>query len=127
MVSRSRSRSTPTPLVALAWGSASTSRVRFSAAASDAARLTADVVLPTPPFWFAIAMTRPMRAGIYATGGGGDRDGIPLLHVQQGAGGRGQVRTQASGHSGLEAGGGRTCWTGKGPRRTAARGPPPPS
>ena len=28
--------------------------------AIDAARLIAVVVFPTPPFWFAIAMTRPM-------------------------------------------------------------------
>src|SRR5262245_59970868 len=34
----------------------STSRVRRSATASDAARLTAVVVLPTPPFWFVTAM-----------------------------------------------------------------------
>jgi hypothetical protein len=27
-------------------------------AVKDAARFTAVVVLPTPPFWFAIAMTR---------------------------------------------------------------------
>ena len=52
------SRATPTPLVALPCGSASTSRTRFSAIASAAERLTAVVVLPTPPFWFAIAMTR---------------------------------------------------------------------
>ena len=44
--------------VALAWGSASTSNVRFSAAAREAARFTAEVVLPTPPFWLAMAMTR---------------------------------------------------------------------
>ena len=30
-------------------------------AASDAARLTDVVVLPTPPFWFATAMTRFME------------------------------------------------------------------
>jgi hypothetical protein len=31
--------------------------VRFSATASAAPRLIAVVVLPTPPFWFAMAMT----------------------------------------------------------------------
>jgi hypothetical protein len=30
-------------------------------AASEAARLTAVVVLPTPPFWLATAMTRFMK------------------------------------------------------------------
>src|SRR2546425_27187 len=53
-----RSRSMPTPLVEFACGSASTSNVFRSAVASDAARLTAVVVLPTPPFWLAIAITR---------------------------------------------------------------------
>src|SRR3989442_10893691 len=52
-----RSRSMPTPLVEFACGSASTSSVLRSAVASDAARLTAVVVFPTPPFWFAIART----------------------------------------------------------------------
>ena len=32
---------------------------RALAAARAAARLTAVVVLPTPPFWFAMAMTCP--------------------------------------------------------------------
>src|SRR5215212_7900456 len=49
----------PMPLVALAWGSPSTRRVRCSAVARLAARLTAVVVFPTPPFWLAMAMTRP--------------------------------------------------------------------
>src|SRR5213596_1713263 len=53
-----RSRSMPTPLVELPWGSASMSSVLRSAVASEAARFTAVVVLPTPPFWLAIAITR---------------------------------------------------------------------
>src|SRR5437660_1489642 len=44
--------------VALAWESQSTRRVGCSAAARQAARFTAVVVLPTPPFWFATAMIR---------------------------------------------------------------------
>jgi hypothetical protein len=36
------------------------SRVFTSAAAKDEARLMAVVVLPTPPFWLATAMTRPI-------------------------------------------------------------------
>src|SRR5688500_9046421 len=48
----------PMPLVAFPCGSPSTSSVRCSAAARLAARLTAVVVLPTPPFWFATAMIR---------------------------------------------------------------------
>src|SRR5258706_4238317 len=50
----------PRPLVEFDCGSQSTSSVLTSAAASEAARLMAVVVLPTPPFWFATAMTRCM-------------------------------------------------------------------
>src|SRR5437588_2977317 len=52
--------SIPLPMVALPWGSRSMRSTRRWVAASDAARLTAVVVLPTPPFWFALAMTRFM-------------------------------------------------------------------
>ena len=55
--------STPLPMVALPWGSRSTSRTRRRAAPSEAARFTLVVVLPTPPFWFVIAITRAMSAG----------------------------------------------------------------
>ena len=41
----------------LAWGSRSTSRTLRPRIARAAERLMAVVVLPTPPFWFAIAMT----------------------------------------------------------------------
>jgi hypothetical protein len=44
------SRSIPVPLVAFPWGSPSMSSVRRSATAKLAARFTAVVVLPTPPF-----------------------------------------------------------------------------
>src|SRR3989304_1011443 len=47
----------PAPDVAFAWGSRSTRRVAFSITAREAARLTAVVVFPTPPFWLATAMT----------------------------------------------------------------------
>src|SRR5688572_23769590 len=49
------------PLVAFPCGSASTRRVRRSAMAREAATLTAVVVLPTPPFWLAIATIRAMK------------------------------------------------------------------
>src|SRR5208283_2426013 len=52
--------STPQPMVALPCGSRSISSTRLLVAVKDAARLTAVVVLPTPPFWFATAMTRFM-------------------------------------------------------------------
>src|SRR5580704_15750864 len=50
----------PLPIVALPWGSRSISSTRRRVAASEAARFTEVVVLPTPPFWFAMAMTRFM-------------------------------------------------------------------
>src|SRR5215467_273041 len=49
--------SIPRPVVALPWGSRSTRRVRRSARARPAERLTAVVVFPTPPFWLATATT----------------------------------------------------------------------
>ena len=56
MVRLDAARRTPTPLEALPCGSQSTRSVRRSAAARLAARFTAVVVLPTPPFWLAMAM-----------------------------------------------------------------------
>ena len=49
---------TPLPIVALPWGSRSISSTRWPDAARPAARLTQVVVLPTPPFWFAIQKMR---------------------------------------------------------------------
>ena len=48
----------PRPVVALPCGSRSTTRTRCSFSASAAPRFTVVVVLPTPPFWLATAMTR---------------------------------------------------------------------
>ena len=52
---------TPKPVVAFPCGSESMTSTRRSFAASDAAKLMAVVVLPTPPFWLAIANTRLKR------------------------------------------------------------------
>ena len=46
----------PLPVVALPCGSRSMTSTRLFRAASEAARLTVVVVLPTPPFWLATAM-----------------------------------------------------------------------
>ena len=54
----------PIPEVALACGSVSTKRTRFSSEAKEAARLIAVVVLPTPPFWLANAMTLPIQCSV---------------------------------------------------------------
>src|SRR5262249_2842438 len=57
---RSGSLTRPRPLVAFDCGSQSMRSVFTSAAANDEARLMAVVVLPTPPFWLATAITRPI-------------------------------------------------------------------
>src|SRR5271156_4713138 len=59
----------PSPVLALPWGSRSISSTRRSIAASAVARLIAVVVLPTPPFWFAIAITRGRGAAGGANSG----------------------------------------------------------
>src|SRR5260370_33981255 len=60
MLIRSGSFARPRPLVEFDCGSQSTSSVLTSAAASEAARLMAVVVLSTPPLWLATAVTRPI-------------------------------------------------------------------
>src|SRR5690606_18693124 len=56
--------SMPLPMVALPWGSRSISNTRLPSAARAAARLMAVVVLPTPPFWFAMQNTFAVRVDI---------------------------------------------------------------
>src|ERR1700727_1186480 len=53
----------PRPVEALPCGSRSTISTRSPTAASAVARLIAVVVLPTPPFWLAIAMMRGRGSG----------------------------------------------------------------
>ena len=53
----------PRPVEALPWGYRSISSTGSPAAASAVARLMAVVVLPTPPFWLAIAMMRGRGSG----------------------------------------------------------------
>ena len=54
--------SKPIPEVEFACGSASTNKVLYSKTAKLAAKFIAEVVLPTPPFWFAIAIGCSFRA-----------------------------------------------------------------
>src|SRR5512139_1014967 len=54
----------PIPLVKLAWGSASTRSTLRSARAREAARLMTVVVLPTPPFWLAMAIILPIYSDL---------------------------------------------------------------
>src|SRR3954454_21828475 len=54
---------TPSAVLALPCGSRSMTSVRRPYRASATPRFTVDVVLPTPPFWFAIVMTRIRLGG----------------------------------------------------------------
>ena len=56
----SNSTSLLSPLVAFPWESASTSIVLYPLSARNAARFTAVVVFPTPPFWLMILMIFPI-------------------------------------------------------------------
>src|ERR1700709_1097740 len=56
----------PAPMVALPCGSRSTSSTRWPSLARPAARLTAVVVLPTPPFWVA---TQNILDRVFSVGG----------------------------------------------------------
>ena len=69
--------STPQPMVALPCGSMSMSSTRRRVAANEAARFTAVVVLPTPPFWFATAMMRFMVTDI-------NRSAVPVSAYRRG-------------------------------------------
>src|SRR5579859_4068402 len=55
----------PMLIVRCAWASRSIRRTRCSRSARAAPRLTAVVVLPTPPFWLATEITRAIRARVY--------------------------------------------------------------
>ena len=59
-------RSMPSPVEALPCGSRSMISTRSPIAASAVPRLIAVVVLPTPPFWLAMASTRGGFAGLNA-------------------------------------------------------------
>src|SRR5688572_9804110 len=84
----------PSPVEAFPWGSRSMIRTRLPTAASAVARLTVVVVLPTPPFWLAMDMTRARDIflafgatwGMRATSGTGN-----LTHSQDGGTGLGDT------------------------------------
>src|SRR3954465_11685323 len=65
----------PRPTDNAPWGSRSISRTRRPYSVSAAPRLMVDVVLPTPPFWLHIAMTRagPCSVRGFGSGSGGCR------------------------------------------------------
>src|SRR5215204_6151601 len=75
----------PSPAVRLACGSMSMHRTRYPSSASAPARLIAVVVLPTPPFWFAIAITLDTGASPrIGTGAGGKGRTLTEPHASPG-------------------------------------------
>src|ERR1044071_5669749 len=68
----------PSPVLALPCGSRSIIRTRSPTAANAVARLIAVVVLPTPPFWLAIANT---CGGV---GADSEDDGVTVGHAGEG-------------------------------------------
>ena len=71
----------PTPAVRFACGSMSMSRTRRPSSASAPARLIAVVVLPTPPFWLAMAITcvKGVTSGSGVRSGTGGRSSGGML------------------------------------------------
>src|SRR3954464_14376790 len=63
----------PRPTDNAPWGSRSISRTRRPYSVSAAPRLMVEVVLPTPPFWLHIAMTRAGPCWVMALGSGSGR------------------------------------------------------
>src|SRR3954447_14080430 len=63
----------PRPTDNAPWGSRSISRTRRPYSVSAAPRLMVDVVLPTPPFWLHIAMTRAGPCSVRGLGSGSGR------------------------------------------------------
>src|SRR6202030_1250638 len=90
----------PTPVLALPCGSRSNSSTFFSAAARAVARFTAVVVLPTPPFWLAMAIMRGATAGFasVASSRTGARVTGDVLQSQDTARGVGQARRLVQRH-----------------------------
>src|SRR5262245_66635885 len=65
--------------VAWAWGSRSSTSVLCPSAANAAARLTVEVVLPTPPFWFRTAIRR-ILGSLPDRGAGSRGDALQASH-----------------------------------------------
>src|SRR5258708_35391399 len=100
MVTNRAWREMPTPVLALPCGSRSNSRTFFSGAAKAVARFTAVVVLPTPPFWLAMAIMRGATVGFASVVS--SRTGVrvtgDVLQSQNTARGVGQARRLVRGH-----------------------------
>src|SRR3954449_5280493 len=83
----------PSPTESEPWGSKSTSRTLRPYSASEAPRLIVVVVLPTPPFWLHIEMTRALPWVTRGVGSGISGIGRPVGPSTPGA----EATTAASG------------------------------
>src|SRR5713226_8673584 len=91
----------PSPVLALPCGSKSISSTRLPTAASAVARLTAVVVLPTPPFWLTTARIRGSDApttGAAASNGAVTVCTNDLFQSQHGSGGVRNTGVQRRAH-----------------------------
>src|SRR5665647_14890 len=91
MLLSSASVSIPWLMVRLPWGSMSTASTRRPCSRSAAPRFTVDVVLATPPFWFANATSPAAPAGLVVeilimTAVAGESSGLGLLRRFRGLG-----------------------------------------
>jgi hypothetical protein len=76
--------------------------VRRLVAANEAARFTAVVVFPTPPFWFATAITRFIRAQSVAHSSR-KREARELIDRERGSGASAQKRIKETRAKGFRA------------------------
>src|SRR6266702_2724830 len=100
------------------WGSRSTRRTRCSRSARAAPRLTAVVVLPTPPFWLAIAIVFATRMAPSLTDARGDYHAV--VEGRRRGGRRGN---EPGDHRRPDPGGGARCGLGGLPARSGAAAP----
>src|SRR6476469_6780177 len=89
----------PRPTDSEPWGSKSTSSTLRPYSASEAPRLIVVVVLPTPPFWLHIDMTRAWVAPVTGLGSGMTGIGRPVGPSTGSAGAAGGATVSAWGRS----------------------------
>src|SRR4051794_22686904 len=86
----------PRPTDSEPWGSKSTSSTLRPYSASEAPRLIVVVVLPTPPFWLHIEITRAWPCSVTGRGSGRSGIGRPVGPSLASAGGRSKGRASAT-------------------------------
>src|SRR5262245_23165958 len=113
MVSSSSCGLNPSPTDSEPCGSKSTSSTRRPYSASAAPRLMVVVVLPTPPFWLHIAMTRAGPCSVRAGGSGRYGIGRPVgPNSPSEAAGSTSCSPELVGHLVTSGSGGASGWGG---------------